>query len=241
MKKILMILSFVTATNAFTLERKELMPLIEEAAVKRESAYVEVRDKVVGYGAGALPLLVELAVEGDLPWQQRLVARICYERIKRIEDIEKLLVTDWYNHPGFEPRWNLLITGPEGPMGKLVVADMEKAGLWYYYLEVVWKITNEDGKIFRKRNPESWAGGGALVVKESPEERIWFLRVCSEILKDAPDLDPFRSRAGWLHSTLLREGKADSAYLLEHRAPPPISEEPPFRLGTNIIRRAKQP
>ena len=70
MKKILMILSFVTATNAFALERKELMPLIEEAATKRESAYLGVRNKIVEHGADILPVLAELAVDETLPWQQ---------------------------------------------------------------------------------------------------------------------------------------------------------------------------
>jgi len=241
MKKVLILLSFTAAISVFALERKELFSLIEEASLKREFAYVEVRNKIVELGTSALPLLADLAVDESLSWQKQLVSRICYERIERKEDIEKLLATDWYNHPDFEARWNLLITGPEGPMRKLVIADMKKAELWYYYLEIIWKMINEDGKIFKRSDPENWAGSCTLAVKDNPEERIWFLRICSEFLKDTPDLDPSRSRAGWMYSVLFKEEKTDAKYLLEHRAPPPVTEEPPFRLGTNIIKRAKQP
>ncbi|MCL2104436.1 MAG: hypothetical protein FWH21_05190 [Kiritimatiellaeota bacterium] len=80
MKKLLALL--VMTVNAFAVEKKELMPLIEEASTKRESAYVEVRKKIVDYGKDAIPILGEIAVDESLPWQQRLVARICYERIE---------------------------------------------------------------------------------------------------------------------------------------------------------------
>jgi len=222
-------------------ENEGLASLIERASVTYDHVYLAIRNKIIEDGANALPVLAEIAVDESLPWQQRLVARICYERIERRDDIEKLLATDWYAHPEFEPRWNEYITGAEPFMMKLVVDDMKKAGLWYYCLEVLWKTTNDNGKIFRRNTPENWAGGCATAVKDNPEERIWVLRICSDILKDAFDLDPYRSRAGWINSMLFREEKPDSAYVLEHRAPPPVSEEPPFRLGTNIIRRAKQP
>ena len=313
MKRI-MFMTMMMAAAVSAVEKKELMPLIETAATVTSNAYVDVRDKIVAHGKDVLPLLAEIAVDESLPWQQQLVARICYERIERKPDIEKLLATDWYAHPDFEPRWNRFRTGPEPFIGAIIVPELKNAGVWYYCLEVVWKMKNEYGEAFRDRSraPEYWASCCVLAVKDNPEERPWFLRICAEILKNAPDLDPYRSRAGWLYSLLRDEEKPDTVpillevmhnqkedffgfvvtvskyadarsieaieeYIAKHPPPPvdpllieaiqkddptmtaetfhprrfaqalapvrarpapPPAPEPPFRLGTNIVRRA---
>ena len=223
-------------TSAFALERKELMSLLKEASTKQESAYVDIRNCITAYGTNALPLLAEFAIDETLPWQQQLVARICYERIERKKDIERLLATDWYSHPNFDSDWNGFITGPEIKMGKIIIPDLKEAGLWYYYLELMWKMTGEDGKISKHHFPDAWISCCTVVVKDSPEERIWFFRVCAELLtivSPPPRLD------GWILPILRREEKPDSAYFLEHHMPPPVTSEPPFRLGTKIIKPAK--
>jgi hypothetical protein len=210
--------------------------LIETAATATGKAYVEVRDEILGYGKDYHALLAAIAVDEVLPWQQQLVARICYERIERKEDTEKLLETNWHNHPDFNPGWNMLITGPDIRMGEIVIPDLKDAGLWYYYLELIWKMTGEKGGISEKHIPDLWARWCALAIKDNIEERVWFLRVCVDLMT-MPSLP---SRVSWLQSTLLSEEKPDAAYVLENRAPPPIASEPPFRLGTKIIKPAQQ-
>jgi len=273
-------------------QRAEIVRLlIETAATATGKAYVETRDEILVYGKDYHALLAEIAVDETLPWQQRLVARICYERIERKKDIEQLLETDWYSHPDFNPEWRLLLPGPIGPMTKLVHTDVQKAGLWYYCLEQVWKSTGEMGEIYKGRHQEGWVGCCALAVKDNPEERVWFLRVCAEILAMSPPPPRWNN---WLYPTLCREEKPDVAPLLlevmrdykgdifsfvvglskfadsrvadtldkfvaarpdspdveylgpplaavRTRAAPPPSPEPPFRLGTKIIKPAKQP
>ena len=292
MKKVLALFVMMTA-NVFAVEKKELMPLIEEASTKRESAYLEVRNRIAALGTNALPLLADIAVDEALPWQQRLVARICYERIERKEEIKKLIETDWYKHPDFNPEWRQFLPGPEGHMGGLVMPALKEAG-WYYCLEFAWKDTGEKGNIIDKRL-DLWAYWCVLAVKDNPEERIWFLRVCAELTENTPpDPIPPLPRIYWLHQTLLREKKADvvpvifqylslrnrqsneigpwfdevlgyadsrSADALEAfvasrqksegfapelatvrtRTAPPPAPEPPFRLGTNIVKRINQP
>ena len=142
MKRILLLATMITA-DVFAVERKELMPLIEEASIKRESSYVEIRDKIVQYGTNAIPILESVAIDVTIPWQQQLVARICYERIERGKEIRKLLETDWYSHPKINPEWPPIIIGPEPYIADLVHADMKEAGLWYYCLELEWKMTGE--------------------------------------------------------------------------------------------------
>ena len=232
----MIVLPLIMAVNVFALERKDVMPLIEEASGKRESAYVEVRNRIVGYGTNAIPILGSVAVDESLPWQQKLIARICYERIEREKEIKKILETDWYKHPNFNPRWNEYLGGPEGRMHDMVETDLKEAGLWYYYLEVEWKMTGEQAEI--RRNREHWISWCTFSVKDNPDERIWFLRICSEIMAIVP---PSRRWDEWLRPILQREVQPDSAYLLEHRAPPPVTSEPPFRLGTNIVKRINQP
>ena len=123
-----------------------------------------------------------------------MVARICYERIERKEEIEKLTATDWYAHPKFEERWNNRLSGPEGQMFDMVVSDLKKAGLWYYYLEVEWKMTGELAEIRDSHKDGYWARCCSFAVKDNPEERVWFLRVCADLFK----LTPPPSRVGWL-------------------------------------------
>ena len=236
MKKLLALL--VMTVNAFAVEKKELMPLIEEASTKRESAYVEVRKKIVDYGKDAIPILGDIAVDESLPWQQRLVARICYERIEREKEIKKILEIDWYSHPKIDSNWPDLIIGQEGYIAGLVKAEIAETGLWYYCLELEWKMTNERGNLRERGGNSYWTSACIAAVRDNPEERIWFLRICSEIMVIDP---PTQRWSNWLFPTLRREEKPDTAYLLEHRAPPSVPEEPPFRLGTKIIKLAKQP
>ena len=237
MKRTLLLATVMTA-NVFAVENKELMPLIEAASINRESAYVEIREKIMEYGTNAIPLLAVIAIDETLPWQQQLVARICYERIKRKEDIEQLLAKDWYLHPNFNPDWRFFITGPEIKMHEMIVPELRATGLWHYYLEMEWKMTGEKAKISEHHFPNAWVSWCSLAVKDIPDERIWFLRICSEIMAIEP---PTQRWDKWLLPTLQREEKPDSAYLLEHRTPLPVSEEPPFRLGTNIVKRVNQP
>ena len=289
MKRILT-LGILVTINAFSIERKELLSLIEDASVKRESAYVEVRNKIVGYDTNALPLLVEFAMDEFLPWQQQLVARICYERILRKEEIEKVIATNWYAHPKFNPEWNEYRSGPERNMKDMVVGELKAVGLWYYYLELEWKMTGEKAET-RGNNTDRWISWCTLAVKDNPEERIWFLRVCADLMETTPS----HPRSSLLYSYLLDAKNPDAVpLLLQHfdmymkskpvefdpdtwplevekyadarsadlfdaflqthsnkfkltaakiraRPAPTPTPEPSFRLGTNIIKRAKQP
>ena len=235
MKKILFFV-VMRMTSVFALEKQELMPLIGSVATTTGNAYLEVRNQIVNCGTNLIPVLGTIAIDETLPWQQRLVARICYERIERKNDIEKLLATDWYSHPKFNPEWNEYLSGPEIRMRDMVIADLKDAGLWYYYLEVEWKMTGETAKL--KRDNSRWVSWCTFAVKDSPEERIWFLRICADLMALTP---PPPRWDKWLFPVLVREEKPDMVFVLEHRAPPPVPEEPPFRFGTNIVKRVNQP
>ena len=185
MKRILLLVMIMEA-SVFAVEQKELMPLIEEASAKRESAYVEVRNKITGYGTNALPLLAEIGTDKTLPWQQQLVARICYERIERGKEIKKLLQLDWYHHPNFDPEWKQFLAGPEQKMMDMMVSDLKEVGAWYYYLELVWKMTGEKAKIRERAGIDFWTMWCVKAIRNNPDERIWFLRACTDLFEITP-------------------------------------------------------
>jgi hypothetical protein len=235
MKKLLILVTMITA-SAFALERKDIIPFAEKAAMEKGNTYLESRNKIAGYGTDALSILGTIVLDEFLPWQQRLVARICYERIEREKDIEYLLVKDWHARPKFDKEWWQLLPGPELKMRDMVVADLKEAGLWYYYLELEWKITNEKAKIRDTKIIDFWTGWCSFAVKDNLEERVWFLRVYSDVAENPETY----SRAERLYSILKQEKQADSFDLASELAEA-YKREPPFRLGTKIIQPVKQP
>ena len=223
MKRMLSLMTVLAATTVVAVERQQLMPLIESAATNRgvayaetlpprppgqekavanrESAYIETRNKIVEYGKDALPLLDKMAKDESLTWQQQLVVRICKERIERKKDIEDLVAIDWRKHPD----WGFAVVELSRKMIEVISAHLKEVGLWYYYLEVEWKNTGEEELM----GVESWSSLCAYAVKDSPE-RVWFLRVCDDLLETAPTL-PLRR----LNNILVCEGKPDTIDLRE--------------------------
>lgn len=121
----------------------QLRDMLASAATNRGSAYLEVRTAILAPGTNALPSLGRCAVASDMTWQQRLVARICYERITRGADFEALWAYDWRTDKSYDKKWEQLIVGPSFKMGSIVVPKCREVGLWYYYIELTWKETNE--------------------------------------------------------------------------------------------------
>ena len=120
-----------------------LRDMLASAATNQGSAYLEARAEILALGTNALPTLGRCAVASDLTWQQCLVARICYERLVRGEDIEALRAYDWRTDKGYDKQWERFITGPSIKMGTIVVPKCREIGLWYYYVELTWKETGE--------------------------------------------------------------------------------------------------
>jgi hypothetical protein len=71
------------------------------------------------------------------------VARICYERLSRDSDFVALWAYDWRADKGSNKQWEQHILGPTANLGKIVVPKCREVGLWYYYVELMWKETGE--------------------------------------------------------------------------------------------------
>ena len=124
-----------------------------------------------------MPLLAKAAVDQELSWQQRLTARICYERIQRGDDIEALRRYDWREHPDFNVEWQRSMVGPGYKMYDLVVSRLVELGLWYYNIELTWKQTQEWTLAEIYRVSLSWNYWCRCAVTGQPEEMFLWLAI----------------------------------------------------------------
>lgn len=173
--------------TAYSLDRAVLDRMLRTAAEKTGKDYVAARETITARGAEALPLLAEAGTDARLPWQQRLMARICYERIAKGAEIEKLRQYDWRSDPQYNPKWEANIMGPVAHAGELVIPRCEKEGLWYYYIELTWKRTGEICNQWAPRLPECWPKWCRDALKRQPE-RWYLLQAIFERLENDKDL-----------------------------------------------------
>jgi hypothetical protein len=198
MKYCILVLSLLPRL-CLALDPIQLNQLLNSAAIARDDAYVEARRAIIDLGSDALPLLANSAIDGALSWQQRLTARICYERIRRAKDIEDLRLYDWKTHPSYDKQWEMNILGPGYAMGKIVVPRMVESGLWYYYIEVNWKFTREysyTAPLFGSLK-DGWADWCIMALKKQPEhyyliQALTERLTIDEKLSDKPNLNYYR-------------------------------------------------
>ncbi len=143
MKQVFILICGLAAVNGIAGDDSKLFGLLATAATNRCATYLEARAEILAPGTNALPALGRCAVASDMTWQQRLVARICYERLSRGADIDALRAYDWRTDKGYDKRWEQYITGPSAKLGTIIVPKCRVVGLWHYYLELAWKETGE--------------------------------------------------------------------------------------------------
>ena len=156
---------------AFAGERDEVSRLVLTASTNQGDSYLTSRSAIVALGTNALPILGRLGTDGLIPWEQRLLARICYERIERGHDIEVVRGQDWRGHPGYDRRWAGSMTGPGWRMSSVVVPYLAKQGLWYYYIEITWKQTGEMAVSPLQRINERWPRWCRMALCGMPDDK----------------------------------------------------------------------
>jgi hypothetical protein len=174
--------------TAFGIERGQLDKLLAEAASKNGTAYIEARNAITNLGANALVMLAQAGTDAALPWQQRLVARIGYERIVRGTEIEALRRYNWRDQPGYDREWEKSVTGPGWKMTGLAVPQFTEVGLWYYYIELTWRKTDELALSPFHNINNNWVRWCRMALRDQPE-RIWLGRAMIERLECDPLLE----------------------------------------------------
>ncbi len=212
MKNLLFILCLLPL-SVQAIERAQLDTMLAVAATAQSNAYIEARAAIVNLGTNALPMLAQAGTDATLSWQQRLVARICYERIERADAIAALRRHDWLAYPPYKPKEHgrlvikplpdgthvtevqppgaslMPVTGRSPLMGDYVVPECQKAGLWYYFIELTWKQTEEGPlKSPDVRFAETWPVWCRLALAGQPEESYLSLAK-AERLKNDPTLE----------------------------------------------------
>ncbi len=184
--------------------------LLEEMAKTDNQEYLVARNKIIELGKRALPQLRSFASDASLDWRNRLAARICFERIYMDGKIEKFIGLEWDDmienaipehkpfeeeyeeglKPDFEiklePGKKIVPMGGAQPFIKEdFVAECNRLGAWYYFVELNWKQTNETGHTERHfRFKRLWPTWCAQIVSGQPE-KIWLSWVLQEKLQSA--------------------------------------------------------
>lgn len=210
MKHILLIICLLPFA-ACGVERNELDKMLSSAATNQGSAYLAVRNEITALGTNALPMLEQTGCDAKVSWQQRLVARICYERLARGKDIEALRVYNWRTHPKYDADWNKYITGPSMKLWQIAIPRFIEVGLWYYYIELTWKNTKEAAITKDKRLIEEWPGWCRQALDGQPEA-VSLPLIMGERLKNDPALEQRDSRE--IYKETLRRGNSDAVPVL---------------------------
>ena len=165
-------------------EREQLDKRLTAAATTQGNAYIEARDAIVNLGTDAIPTLVEAATDPRLSWRERLVARICCERVAKDSEIAALRSRDWRGEPGYNRKWEGSITGPGWKMYGLVAPVFAKARLWYYYVESTWKLTPDMALSPLYNINEDWPQWCRNALADQPEAAYLFLAMEDRLWND---------------------------------------------------------
>ncbi len=230
----LLILVMLCACCAWADEVLELQPRLAEAAGAQGQAYVELRDRLVStVSTNALFAAVD---DTRLAWRERLVARIVLERMLRGADIQALRNYDWPKDPEFNPDWRKYITDFAYDMGPLADPRLDAAGLWYYYLEINWKDTQENSnEHFGWRLADVWHSYLLRAADRAPEG-AYRHRVMMDRLADDPP--PGKKMFMRFHSALVKDHYSDAVPLLLEKMNLMIMYVWPANLSEDQIARA---
>ncbi len=101
--------------------------------------YVTARDGIVSEGRSSLPQLHTFLTDEAKPWQLRLAAGICAERIEKGDAIDQLDGYNWFDDADYDAAWPITAAGYPAQLPALIHQRLVAAGFWYYYLEALWK------------------------------------------------------------------------------------------------------
>ena len=208
-RKVILLICGLAATVSFAEDDNKLHGLLVAAATNRYVAYLEARADILALGTNSLLAIGRSAVNKRLTWQERLVARICYERLVRGVDIGALRTYDWRTDPGYDKNWERDIVGPGLKTATLAVQKIYEIGLWYYYIELTWKETEETCNSKYDDVRKRWPHWCLKAVSTQPE-RYWYQFAVEERMASTPFSPWHRGR----YETFLREKTPDAVPIL---------------------------
>ena len=230
----LCIMIFMCVKGAWADDVLEFKPRLAAAAGAQGQAYVEQRDRLVA--SVSTNILLKAADDERLDWREHLVARIALERMLRGADIHALRRYDWPKDPEFDPGWLKYVTGVAYDMGPMADKRIRAAGLWYYYLEINWKDTQETShKRFGGRLAEVWPSYLLRAVSKEPED--WYRH---RVIMDRLSADPPPGKQMFMrfYDALINDHCSDAVPVLLANMDAMIKYTWPSNLSEDQISRA---
>jgi hypothetical protein len=197
---ICLILALATGcrTQMLSIAAVDVTDLLAAAEEAKLPEYRNLRDRIVSMNTAVLPELERIQTNASTPWQRKLMCGICIERIGRGREISELIRTDWTKDPEYHvelQKEQAKITWNGQPMlGGLKTRRYREKGLWFYYLELVWKET-EDRPITPGEDPGQFRFRICRTLLGSPCEdllvHVLTAQVQSNALRQEHRLDAF--------------------------------------------------
>ena len=173
---------------------EDLRPLLEQAISARGTNYIDIRNQIVAVGSNNGVDLAAIAGKTNETWQMRLVAGICAERIGKHDAILEIAMKDWQRDPEYNPKWQEshggLSASPE--FGALMLMRYNEKALWFYYMELLWKGTEEHSQDSELHGVQ-WNRLSRTSVLASPCVDL-LMRVLEERIMRDPDFTTFETK-----------------------------------------------
>ncbi len=132
-------LSLCSAVWAVTVEDLRKIVNAPHKPGDGHAAYRAARDAIVAEGRSALPVLESMLRNEQAPWDVRLAAGVCAERIEKGGAIDALDAYDWFKDPDYDASWGITATGYPSELVPLIQRRLSEAGLWYHYVAHYWR------------------------------------------------------------------------------------------------------
>lgn len=168
--------------------------------------YVNIRDAFVSAHSNRVQELVDIVGNTNWPWQSRAMAGILAEHIRRKNDIKGVIEKNWLTDPEYNKGWNRLRAGPGPGLVLLVCKRYREQALWYFFLEQVWKDTNEIAGNPLIGYPDVWRSAVRDACKESPVYDLMLIVVAERVKKDIG----FRQYERWSELDFLLESTTNT-------------------------------
>lgn len=139
------------------------------------------RKELVSDGSNDVSVLTAISTNRSERWQIRLVAGIAAERILKGAEIDALVNREWQKEPGYNKEWIEFREGPVIGLTPLIIKRCKEMGLWWHYMEVVWKETGEHSKKVHMRE-DYWRGAYRGACYNSPLH-FFMLEVCKDRIR----------------------------------------------------------
>jgi len=195
---------------------------LERAASASGAEYIAARNQLVATESNAVAELAAISTNTQETWQIRLMAGIVAERLKRGAAINDLVGCDWTKDPEYNREWEKYACGPVMQLSPLVTKRCKENGLWWYYMEVVWKEIREYSKTPRM-NDDDWRSAYTAACRGSPVYEL-ILKVTEERIRRDIDFRKWETRGAL---AFLQNSKTNTVlpFLLEILPHIPVADE----------------